>query len=230
MIIQDDSVMEGSKIFAQSQIPKHFRDLVKVRIHMSNARELGIINVPLQGVPPGKALPTTPNHQLTPEPICPSLDLFLFGHTLLDVLAIQVGRLHPDTTANPLFRLRPAIVSHDVTLEVGKAPVLLDVVASGDGALEFGFLDQPRAIVNTQMAASARRNNALLGSGGSRTGGREGRATGRLVLGGGFALLLLLGRGFLGRMVLLVVIRGRNVVDVTLAIRYGTITARRRGG
>ena len=174
---------------------------------MSNTQDFRIINVPLQGVPPGKGLPTTPNHQPTPEQICSSLDLFLFGHALLDVLAVQVGNLHPDTTANPLFRPRPAIVSHDVTLEVGNTPVLLDVVASNDGALEVGFLDQHRAIftlevargdatiVRMQTAASARRSNALLGSGRSRTGGREGRATGRLVLGGGLALLLLPGRG-----------------------------------
>jgi len=209
---------------------------------MSDARDFGIINVPLQGVPPGKGLPTTPNHQPTPEQICPSLDLFLFGHTLLDVFAVQVGHLHPDTTANPLFRLRRAIVSRDVTIEVGNTPVLLDVVASGDGALEVGFLDQPRAIfalevargdamlVRMQTATSARRSNALLGSGGSRIGGGEGRATGRLVLGGGLALLLLLGRGCLGRMVLLVVIGGRNVVGVALTIRFGTTTARGRRG
>ena len=182
-------------MFARSQIPKCFRDLVRVRIHMSNARDFGIVNVPLQGVPPGKGLQTTPKHQLTPEQICSGLDLLLFGHTLLDVLTVQVSHLYPDTTAGPLFRLHPAIVSHDVTLEVGNAPVLLDVVASDDGALEVGFLvDRPRAIVTLEVArgdatlvrmqtvVSSRRSNALSGSGGSRTGGGEGRTTGRLVL------------------------------------------------
>ena len=243
MIIQDDRVRGDSRIFTRSPIPKRFRDLVRVRIHMSNARDFGIVNVPLQGVPPGKGRQTTPNHQLTLERICSSLPLLLFGHTLLDVLAVQVGYLHPDTTASPLFRLYPTIVSHDVALEVGNAPVLLDVVASDDGALEVGFLaDQPRAIftlevargditlIRMQTAASSRRSNALLGSGGSRTGGREGRATGRLVLGGGLALLLLLGRGCLGRMVLFVVIRGRDIVGVPLIIRFGTTTSRGRGG
>ena len=228
-------------MFARSQIPKYFRDLIRVRIHMSNARDFGVVNVPLQGIPPGKGLQTTPKHQPTPEQICSGLDLLLFGHAFLDVLAVQMGHLYLDTTASPLFRLHPAIVSHDVALEVGNAPVLLDVVASDDGALEVGFLvDRLCAIFTLEVARGVATlvrmqtdvssgSNALPGSRGSRTGGGEGRVTGRLVLGGGLALLLLLGRSFLGRMVLLVVIGEGSVVGVALTLRFGTTTSRGRG-
>ena len=210
---------------------------------MSDTPDVRIIDMSLQGVPPGEFLQTTPNHQLTPEQIRSSLDLFLFGHTLLDAPAVQVGPLHPNTTAGPPSRLHPAIVSHDVAFEVGNSLVFLNVVASNDGALEVGFLvDQPgtiftlevtrrdTALVRVRTPVSARRSNALLGFGG-RTSGRGGCATGRLVLGGGLALLLLLGRGCLSRTVLLVVvIGGKNVVGIALAIRFGAIAAGGRGG
>jgi len=49
---------------------------------------------------------------------------------------------------------------------------------------------------------------------------------GRLALGGSLALPLLLGGRCLGNMILLVVIGGRNVVSVALAIRFGINTAR----
>jgi len=209
---------------------------------MPDARDVRIVHMPLQGVPPGESLQTTSNHQLTLKYTCSSLDLFLFGHTLLDALAVQVGPFHPDTTASPLFRLHPAVVSHDVALEVGDAPVLLDVVTSDDGALEVGFLvDQLGTIFTLEVTrgygslvrvgtpVSARGSDTLLGFGGGMSG-REGRVTGRLVLGGGLALLLLLGGGCPSRTVLLfVIIGGRKVVGIALAIRFGAIAAEGRG-
>ena len=36
-----------------------------IKADMSDARDVGIINVPLQGIHPGKGLQTTPNHQPT---------------------------------------------------------------------------------------------------------------------------------------------------------------------
>jgi len=116
---------------------------------MSDARDVRIIYVSLQGIPPGKSLLTTSNHKLTLKHICSSLDLLLLGHTLFDALAVQVGPIHPDTTASPLFRLPPAVVSHDVALEVGNTLVLLDVLASDDGALEVGFLVDPLGTIFT---------------------------------------------------------------------------------
>jgi len=208
---------------------------------MPDARDVGIINVPLQSVPPGEGLLATSNHQSTPEHIRSGLDALLVGHPLLDTLPIQVGPVHRDPTARPLFWLHPAIVGNDVALEVRNALVRLGVIASDDGALEVGLLvDQQGAIFALEVArgdvtlvrvrtpASARRRNALFGFGGGRTGWREALATGRLGLGGGLALLLFLGGSDLDRTIL-VIVRGRDIVGIAF-IQFGAIAVRGRGG
>ena len=210
---------------------------------MPDARDIRIIHVSLQGIPPGKGLLTTSNHQLTLKHICSSLDLFLLGHTLFYALTVQISPIHPDTTASPLFWLPPAVVSHDMALEVGNTVVLLDVLASDDGTLEVGLLVNPLGtiftlevtrgdgtLVRVRTPVSAGGSDTLLGFGGGRTSGREGRATGRLALGGDLTLLLLLGGGCPCRTVLVVVIGGRNVVGIAFTIQFRAIGAGGRGG
>ena len=107
---------------------------------MPGARNVGIIHMPLQRIPPRKALHATSNHQSTPELIRPSLDALFVGHTQSDTLPIQMRPIHPNTTAYPFLRLPPTRVSLDVALEVRNPSVTLDVVASGDGATEVRFL------------------------------------------------------------------------------------------
>jgi hypothetical protein len=81
--------------------------------------------------------------------------------------------------ARPLARVNQAILSHDVTLEVGNVMVLLDVVAFNDRALEVGsYVDQLGAIFTLRVArgvpafvgartpVSATSRNALPVSGG----------------------------------------------------------------
>ena len=75
----------------------------------------------------------------------------------------------------------------------------------------------------------ARRRNALVGFRGCRASRREALTTGRLGLGDGLGLLLLLGGSDLGRMVFVVVVGGRNVVGITFAVRFGAIAAGGRG-
>jgi hypothetical protein len=117
--------------------------------------------------------------------------------------------------------------------------VLLGVVTFDDWALEAGSLvDQCGAIVTLQAAGdvttlvrvqkpvSARRR---LGFGGSRKSRRERIVTGRLGLGGHPPPLLLLGGRGLSRTVLLVVVGGRDVVNIALTIRFRAIAAAGRG-
>ena len=209
---------------------------------MPDTREVAVVNMSLQGVPPGKGLQTTSDPQLTSKHIRSGLDLLLFGHPLLNAPGVQVSDIHRDTTANPLFRLHPAVVSKDMALEVWNALVLLGVVASSDGALEVGFPVDPLStiftlevtrgdatLVRVRTPVSARRISTLLRFGGGRTSGREGSAT-RLGPAGDLGLLLLLGGSCLSRTILFVVVRGRNVVGVALTIRFGAIKARGRGG
>ena len=58
----------------------------------------------------------------------------------------------------------------------------------------------------------------------------EIRAARGLGLGGDIALLLLPGGGGLNRMILLFVIGGGSVIEIPLAIRFGAIAVRGRGG
>ena len=82
-------------------------EVVGVRIH--NAREVGIIQVPLQSIPPGESLLTTSDRQPALEQIRSSLDALLVGHTLPNVQPlIQVGPIRPNSTAYPLFWLPPS--------------------------------------------------------------------------------------------------------------------------
>ena len=208
---------------------------------MPNAWDAGVVNMSLQGVPPGKGLQATSNPQLTSKHIRSGLDLLLFCHPLFNAPFVQVSDIHRDTTANPLFRLHPTVVSKDVTFEVGDASVLLEVVASDDGTMEVGFPVDPLGTTFTLEVARgdttlvrvytlvSMRSGALLRSGGGRTSGRGGSTT-RLGPVSDLALLLLLGGGYLSRTVLFIVIGGRNVVGVTLTIQFGTIRAGGRGG
>jgi hypothetical protein len=132
--------------------------------------------MPLQSVPHGKRLHTTPNHQLILEHIRSSLDTHL----------IQAGLIHLNPAAHPPVWVNPAIVGRDVMLEVGNAMVLLGVVASDDRELGVGSLvDRRGAIVTLQVAGgvatlsrvrtplSVRRRKTLLELGGGRTSTRE---------------------------------------------------------
>lgn len=103
---------------------------------MSDALDVWIIHVPLEGVPPGESLHTAPNHQPVSVHICAGLDAFLIGHALRDPGSIQVGPIHPDPTTDPLFWLPPTVVGHDMALKVRNALVLLSMFASEDRALE----------------------------------------------------------------------------------------------
>ena len=103
---------------------------------MANANDVGVIHMSLQGIPPGKRLHTTSNHQSITIHIRSGLHAFLVGHPLLDAFVVQVSPVHRDPTARPPARLHPTIVSDDMALEVGNTLVHLDVVAPDDGALE----------------------------------------------------------------------------------------------
>ena len=208
---------------------------------MPNARDAGVVNMSLQGVPPGKGLQATSNPQLTSKHIRSGLDLLLFCHPLFNAPFVQVSDIHRDTTANPLFRLHPTVVSKDVAFEVGDASVLLEVVASDDGTMEVGFPVDPLGTIFTLEVARgdttlvrvytlvSMRSGALLRSGGGRTSGRGGSTT-RLGPVSDLALLLLLGGGYLSRMVLFIVIGEKSVVSITLTIQFRTIRAGGRGG
>jgi hypothetical protein len=202
-----------------------------VRVHVPNARKVGVVHMPLQGVPPGERLQATPNPQLSPERIRSSLHALLVGHARLDADPIQVRPIHRNPTARPPVRVDPPTVGHDMTLEIGNAMVLLFVVAPDDRAEEMDSLvDLRGAVVTLQVArgvgalvrvrtpTSARGGPGL---GGSRTSGRERLGTGGLGLGGGPRLLLLLGRRSLDGTVLLVVVGGRNVINVAFTVRFG---------
>ena len=155
-----------------------------VGVQMSDARDLAIVDVPLQRVPPRKRLHATPNHQSTLEIIRPSLNALVIGHTRLEAVVVQMRPIHPNSTAYPLLRLSPTTVGFDVTLEVGNAPVLLDVVASDNGApgAKSPFDEQGAVFalevargdvtfVRVRAPAGARRSDAPLGFGGSGPGG-----------------------------------------------------------
>ena len=225
--------------------PERFRDLEVVAIHMSDARDVGVVHMPLQRIPPRERLLTTSNHQSTPKVVRSSLDAFLVGHALFDARFIQMRPIHPNSTAFPFIRLRPAAVSYDVALKVWDALVLLDVVASNNGASEARSLfDDQGGIFGLEVArgyitpvrvrtpASARRSDALLGFGGGRAGRREGYAMVRPGL-GGLALPLLLMGGRLSRTVIVVVVvGGRGVGSITIRFRATTGAGRdgRTGG
>ena len=199
--------------------------------------------MPLQGVPPSKGLHATSNHQSPPKHVRSGFDALLFGHPLLDALPVQVSPVHPNSAARPLVGLHPAIVSRDVTFEVGYTLVLLDVVTPNDGALEVGFLinqhDTTFALEVTGCVATlvrvwtllnARSRNALLRFRRGRSGGREFLAARRLGLRRGPALLLPPGGSGLNRAILLIIVGGRDVVDIALTIRFRGIVARGRSG
>ena len=114
------------------------RKLVKVQIHVSDTRDVGVVNMPFQRVPPSKRLQATSNHQLSPKHIHPSLGQLFFAHTLLNHYPVEVGVVRCNATTNPLVWLEPAIVCGDVPLQVTNALALLDVVASDDRTLELG--------------------------------------------------------------------------------------------
>ena len=209
---------------------------------MANARDVWIIHMPLQGVPPRERLHATSNHQSLPKHIRSSIDVLLLGHPLLDARVVQVCPVHVNSAARPLARLYPTIVSHDVPLEVGNTPILLCVFAPNDRALEVGFLvDQHGTIVALEVTRgvatpvrmrtpmNAGRRNTLLGFGRGRTCWRELLAAGRLGLRGDPAPLLLL-TGSDRRTVLFIVMGGRNVVDISFTVKLGAIVARGRGG
>ena len=83
---------------------------------MPNAREFWIIHVSLQRVPPRESLHTASNHQPTLERIRSGRDTLLVGHSLLDALSIQMSSIHPNSTARPLSRLPPTLMSFDMAL------------------------------------------------------------------------------------------------------------------
>lgn len=205
-----------------------------VRIHVPDAREVRVVHMPLQGVPPGKRLQATPDPQLSSEWIRSNLDALLVGHARLDADPIQVGPIHRNPTARPPVWDNPPIVGHDMALEVGNAMVLLFVVAPDDRAEEVDPLvglcgavatlqvaGGVGALVRVRTPTSARGGPGL---GGSRTSGRERLGTGGLGLGGGPLLLLLLGGRSLNGTVLVVVVGGRNVVNVAFTVRFGATT------
>jgi len=163
--------------------PRRFEGLEVVRVQMSDARDLVIVDVPLQRVPPRKRLHATPDHQSTLEIVRPSFDAFVVGHTRLEAVVVQMHPLHPNSATYPLLRLSPTTVGFDVAFEVGNAPVLLNVIASDDGAPgaksppdEQGVvfaLEVTRGdvtFVRMQAPAGARRSDAPLGFGGSGLG------------------------------------------------------------
>lgn len=197
--------------------------------------------MPLQGVPSGEGVEATSNHQLTPKHVRSGLDMVFFGHALLDAYVVQVGPVHHDPTARPLFRLHPTIVSDDMALEVRDALVPLEVLTSDDGTTEVGFrIDQPGAILTLEVTrgdvtsvrmrapVGTRRGNVLLGFGSDGTSGGKVCATMSLGLGGDLAILLLLRGSRLSGMIVPVIIGG-YVVGIA-SIRLGTIAARGRGG
>lgn len=205
-----------------------------------NARKVGIIDVPLQGISPGKSPQTTSDHKLTREHVRSGLNTLLVRQAFLDALAVQVGFTHADSTAYPLFRLPPTDVGCDVTLQVWNTLVPLDVIASDEGTLEVGSLvdEQGRVFalevtrwnimpirVGTSCCITRRIANLPWFRGGEASG-REDHGTERLE--GRLALLLLLIGGGLGWMVLVVVVGRRSVVAI--AVRLGAIEAVRRNG
>ena len=133
---------------------------------MPKARDVRIVHMPLQSIPPGKGLHAASNHQFTLEPVGTSLDVLLLGHTLLDILSIQVSPVHPNPAACPFSRLPPLKVGFDMPLKVWNASVLLGTAA--DGALE------ARSTVNKQgilLALDVARGNVtLVGVGMARRG------------------------------------------------------------
>lgn len=99
--------------------------------------------MPLQSVPPGEHLYTTPNHQLILEHTRSSLDTHL----------IQAGLIHRNPAARPPAWINPAIAGRDVMFEVGNAMVLLGVVASDDRELGRGSLVDRRGVIVTLQVA-----------------------------------------------------------------------------
>ena len=114
--------------------------LAVVGVHTPNTRDVGIIHMPLQCIPPGKSLHTTSNRQSTLEHIRSSLDTLLVCHALPDALSVQVSLVDPNSAAYPLIRLLPTIVGYDMALEIWNTMVPLLIVASDGRAQEVGFL------------------------------------------------------------------------------------------
>lgn len=154
---------------------------------MPDAGDFGVIDVPLQGIPPGKSIETTSNHQLTPEQIRPSLYLLILGHALLDPRVVRPSNVHRNPTARPLFRFQPATMRHYVTVQVWNSMIFLNIVTPNDGALEarpplpphgailaLEVARRDGTFVRVRTPESAGGGDALLGFGG---GGREGRTT-----------------------------------------------------
>ena len=167
--------------FVRFQILGWFGDL-EVGVQMSDAWDLAIVDVPLQRIPSRKRLHATSDHQSSLIVVRPSLNAFVIGHTRLEELVVQVRPIHPNSATYPLLRLSPTTVGFDVPLEVGKPPVLLNVVASDNRAPGAKFpIDEQGAVftleitrgdvtfVRVQAPAGARRSDAPLGFGGCRT-------------------------------------------------------------
>ena len=129
------------------------KNLVKVQIHVSDTRDVGVINMSFQRIPPSKRLQATPNHQLSPKHIRSSLGQLFFVHTLPHQYPVQVGVFCCNATTDPLVRLEPAIMDDDVALQIRNAPVLLDVVASNDRTPELGQpVDRPHPSLALEIA------------------------------------------------------------------------------
>lgn len=216
-----------------TQIPKGIGGLEVITIDVPDARDVGIVNMSLQGIPPSESLLTTPDHQSAPNHVRPSLDTLLVRHALLYTRMIKVGPIHTNPAAHPSLRFPPTIVSFDMALEIRYAKVLLDIGTPSDGAVRVKFLvDEQGAVfglevarggtasVRVQAPISTSRRYAPLRFGGSRVRRREGHGMWRARSGSLTLLPVPLGNGLGG--VVLVVIVGGNVVGTT--IEFGAIT------
>ena len=114
------------------------KNLVKVQVHVSDTRDVGVVDVSFQRIPPSKRLQAASDHQLPLEHIRASLNQLFFVHTLLYHYSVEVGVVRRNTTADPLVRFDPAIVGVNVTLQIRNALILLDVVAPNNRTLELG--------------------------------------------------------------------------------------------
>jgi hypothetical protein len=199
---------------------------------MANARDVRIIHMPLQSIPPAKSLHAASNHQLTPEDIRSSLDALLVSHALADILPVEVSLVDPNSATDPLRRIHPKAVTFHVALEVRNAVVLLLMNAPVDGTLEAIFfaskqggvfaLQVARASSTPVRVRTSRPASTLLRFRGGGTSGRGGHRMGGLGIGCIIALLLLVVIGGLRWTILVVVVvvvvGRRNVVVVTIGL------------
>lgn len=129
------------------------RGLEVITVHVSDARDVGIVHMPLQGIPPSEGPLTTPDHQSAPNHIRPSPDTLLVRHALLNTRVIQVGPGNTNPAARPPLWFPPTIMSFDMTLEIGYAKVLPGTATSSDGAVRVKFLiDEQGAVFGLEVA------------------------------------------------------------------------------